>query len=146
MSWNFKLSEADFKEAWSQMIATADKLIGYRMYKYFELMEPMTIPNLVKKLMEADWAGVAEANYEKVLKAGEEYLEGLKEASRRVSRELYASEIKRIHVLKGEARISEEEYRTLIERISGKQSSKDMLYWEGMILMRALTRIKERTR
>lgn len=144
--WDFKISREEMEARLREMTAEADKIIGYRMYKYFEVFEPMVLANISRKLCEVDWECSATGEFEKLAKAADEYLQEIKATAERVKRKLQKSELARIHILKSEAKISEADYRNLIERISGKNSSAEMAYWEGMILIRALSRIKERSK
>lgn len=144
MSWNFKLSEAEYVAQHTVVCARVDEAVGAKMRKYFEIFEAGALENIFGRLHEADLACTESQDWDTLAGALEKYLEEMLAAAKRVSRELTNNEKARIHILKSESGVSETEYRDLIKRIGGVESSRDLVYWEGMILIRALTRIKER--
>lgn len=144
MSWNFKLTEAEYVAQHTVICARVDEAVGPKMRKYFEIFEAGALENIFGRLNEADLACTESQDWDTLAGALEQYLAEMQAAAKRVSRELTNNEKARIHILKAESGVSDAEYRELIRRIGGVESSRDLSYWEGMILIRALSRIKER--
>jgi hypothetical protein len=144
MSWKFKMREEELETKYVLVVQEVEKAISGKMLKYFEIFEAGAINNIHAKLMEADSRFTVAEDWEGLAHALDEYLRSIKLASERVSRGLHNSEKGRIHILKAESGVSEREYRDLLRQIGGVDSSRDMVYWQGMILIRALKRKKER--
>lgn len=144
MSWNFKMSEADLAAHFTVICQRVDTVVGDKMRKYFEIFEAGNLENIFGRLNAADRTHTETQDYEALAAALDKYREEMEAAAERVSQPLKNSEKARIHILKAESGVSEEKYRELIQRIGSVSSSRHLVYWQGMILIRALTRIKER--
>lgn len=144
MSWNFKMSEVELEKRFWDVVQAVDAVMTSKMLKYFEIFEAGAIPNIYSRLAEQDLDCTGREDWDGIATALDKFQEEMQTMAKRVSRGLQNSEKARIHILKSESGVSEEKYRELIQRIGGVSSSRDLVYWEGMILIRALTRIKER--
>lgn len=144
MSWNFKMSAAEFEAQYMRLVQEVDTVVNRKMRKYFEIFEAGALERIHGELMEADAKCTPGEDWDALSVAVNEYLGAMTASAKRVSRMLSNSEKARIHILKAESGVSEDDYRDLIRQIGGVESSRDLVYWEGMILIRALVRKKER--
>lgn len=144
MSWNFKMSAAEFEAQYMRVAQEVDTVVNRKMRKYFEIFEAGALERIHGELMEADAKCTPGEDWDALSVAVNEYLGAMTASAKRVSRMLSNSEKARIHILKAESGVSEDDYRDLIRQIGGVESSRDLVYWEGMILIRALVRKKER--
>ncbi len=144
MSWNFKMSAAEFEAQYMRVALEVDTVVNRKMRKYFEIFEAGALERIHGELMEADAKCTPGEDWDALSVAVNEYLGAMTASAKRVSRMLSNSEKARIHILKAESGVSEDDYRDLIRQIGGVESSRDLVYWEGMILIRALVRKKER--
>ena len=144
MSWNFKMSAAEFEAQYMRLVQEVDTVVNRKMRKYFEIFEAGALERIHGELMEADAKCTPGEDWDALSVAVNEYLGAMTASAKRVSRMLSNSEKARIHILKAESGVSEDDYRDLVRHIGGVESSRDLVYWEGMILIRALVRKKER--
>ena len=144
MSWNFKMSAAEFEAQYMRVAQEVDMVVNRKMRKYFEIFEAGALERIHGELMEPDAKCTPGEDWDALSVAVNEYLGAMTASAKRVSRMLSNSEKARIHILKAESGVSEDDYRDLVRHIGGVESSRDLVYWEGMILIRALVRKKER--
>lgn len=142
MSWNFKMSWEQFEAEYIRIARDIDRLY-MPLKKYYELYEPKRFDALIDKLLEADRKFSPTEDWQEIIKEQENMRYELDKDRSRLSRPISEAEVKRVHVLKGKLNLDDQQYRDLMYREVGKSSSKDLLYWEAMVFLRALYNLEK---
>lgn len=111
--------------------------------RYYEQYEPGRWPRLMEDLHQKDTEGTKAADYQSIIDAAVNIRYELDRDHARLSRAISSAEIKRIHVMKGKCGLGDDEYRELLIKHTGKVSSTELVYWQAMIVLRALYDIEK---
>ena len=115
---------------------TCEKMLTPMVREYYKEFEAARISRMWAELMDADKAFSPEEP-DRVIQAFDKYNLEIQADINRLSGEIQPSELKRIHVLQTEKKVSDGEYRELLARY-GVSTSKDLNRMGAMMVIKRL--------
>ncbi len=145
MTWKFDggaIGWDQFAVKAYELFALIDRILPDSLRKYYQTVEPGKYAKWNRELQEADETGSLKGDYKMILDAMREYGTQVEADSKRLKIAITEAMIKKIHVLKNKNGIGDEAYREILKNEAGKLSSKELLLYEGMLVIRALEKRK----
>lgn len=131
-----------FCEGFKEVCRKIDVVLPESLRRYYAIFEPGKFDKWQRMLKDADEKGSITNDYKMILDAMREYGTQVEADSKRLKIAITDAMIKKIHVLKNNKGIGDEAYREILKNEAGKLSSKELLLYEGMLVIRALEKRK----
>lgn len=141
-SWNMAMTWEGFCEGFKEECRNIDRVMPDSLRRYYNAFEPGKYDKWQRLLNEADEKGSITNDYKMILDGMREYGTQVEADSKRLKISITDAMIKKIHVLKNNNGIGDEAYREILKYEAGKLSSKELLLYEGMLVIRALEKRK----
>lgn len=141
MTWKFDggaIGWDQFAVKAYELFALIDRILPDSLRKYYQTVEPGKYAKWNRELQEADETGSLKGDYKMILDAMQEYAGRIDADTQNLKKPITDAMIKKIHVLKSQNGLGDEEYRKLLIAETDKLSSKELNIYEAMLVMKAL--------
>ena len=121
---------------WEELMLKFNEIMDNVYFKFYQQFFPTRLESIYTRLREIDKELVRdEAAGTKLLN---DFIETLEAEKTRNSIPVTEKDIRAIHAAKGQKKMIEQEYRELLVRLTGKNSSKDMKHYEAQVVLRGI--------
>lgn len=121
---------------WEELMLKFNEIMDNVYFKFYEQFFPTRFDSIYKRINEIDQELVKnEAAGTKLLN---DFIETLENEKDRNSIPATEKDIRAIHAAKGQKKMGEQEYRELLVKLTGKNSSKDMKHYEAQVVLRGI--------
>lgn len=138
--WKFKMGWEGFEVECARLTAEIDNHWN-RKQEYYEMYEPERWGKLHQKVLEIDRECSAKEDYAGIIKGMGEMLSDLQAEDKRLCTSISAAMIKRVHATKTQVGLDDGTYRGILMNTAAVETSKDLNYWQAMVVLRKIHKV-----